>query len=315
MRSFLVASFALLNLVACNPGTSKDDSATGDTSDSGGGGGIAVDLRFSGAAVSDATPDATGEAIWYLDGDTLCEGPMDGSTDASCADGLVNGGQYLVISPDGERMAVVGEVPNQAVAAAGAIGALIGALIGRFSDADQSSPFSVIPGTEGFHVRAVDYPAADVGYLYFTGEDPDSGTIGVFKVDQDGGTPELVASGMGSVPTGLVVAEDGTVYSAADGSLYEGGTEIASGLTLGQPAGLALTPDESTVMVSAVGDGHSEAVLVNRTDRSVSIFDDVISENVGSGGLHRAQQDPTLYAWCGVTAGTTGGGVVYRISF
>jgi len=314
MRSFVLTSLASLTLMACDPTTGKDDSGAGETADTSGGGGVDVSLRFSGDDVVDATPDATGETIWYLDGDALCQGPADGSADATCSEDLVHEGKNLVISPDGERMALAGEAPTQLVGAAGVIGGLIGSLFGGRHSAEGTSGFTLIEGTQGYEAAAVDYPAADTGYVYFSGQDPATGTVGVFKVAEGGGTPVLVASGMSSVPTGIVVAEDGTVYSAADGSLYEGDTAIVSDLTLGEPAGLALTPDESTVMVSAVGDGHSEAVLVNRTDRSTSIFDDVISANVGSGGLHRAQGVPTLYAWCGVTS-TTSGGVVYRISF
>lgn len=319
--------FSILTVVCVSACTASSDSTTKDTStvddsagdtsaDTSGGATVSVEQDFTGGAIVDATPDATATNIWYLDGSSLCMGPDDGSAGAQCDDSLVSAGTNLVVSPDGTRLVVAGQLPDHLVGAAGAIGALIGSLIGRYgATADMDNPFTVIPGTEGYTVTALDYPAADSGYVYFSGLAPDEMVPGIFRIPEDGGTAELVATGMATVPTGVVVASDGTIYSTADGALYEGDTAVATGITLGSPAGVALTPDDSTVMVSALSGpgGHSEVVLVNRTDDTTTVFDDVISANVGSGGLHRAQQVATEYAWCGVTTGS--GGTVYRVDF
>jgi hypothetical protein len=125
-----------------------------------------------------------------------------------------------------------------------------------------------------------------------------------------------LASWEGPPPSGLALAGDGALYAAAGDQVLllgeEGATAIAEGVRLGEPAGIALTPDDSTLMVSSVSEeGHSQVLLIDRQTLAQSTFDEVIGENTGSGGLHRAQDNAAVYGWAGYSSeGTT---TVYRV--
>jgi sugar lactone lactonase YvrE len=153
--------------------------------------------------------------------------------------------------------------------------------------------------------------------LYFTGTDPGTGDQGVWRVQLPDGAVQAVP---GAVP---VEAADGVARSTdavyVVGTGTNGGTlirikdgassKMVDGITLGTPAGIALTLDESTLLVSALADdGSSEVVLVNLDDASVTTFNDVIKANTGSGGVHRAKDENT-FVW----AGSTNTGTVYKI--
>jgi hypothetical protein len=182
---------------------------------------------------------------------------------------------------------------------------------------------TMVAGTEGLGARALHLGDA----LYVAGDDG-SGRGAVYEIPRDGGMATMIASGFPGFVDGIVQAEDGTFYvtgEATAGAGAEGGAlfelvdgepaVLAEGIHLGTPAGVALTPDGATVMVSSLSDeGTSQVVLVAREDGSTSIFDDVIGMNVGSGGLHAADRKPDVLSWCGV-AGGSGGGRVYNVEF
>lgn len=181
---------------------------------------------------------------------------------------------------------------------------------------------TVVAGTEGLGARALHLGDA----LYVAGDDG-SGRGAVFEVPREGGSATLLASGFPGFVDGIVEAEDGTLYvagervagaGAEDGALFEvvdgEPAALTEGIHLGTPAGVSMTPDEATVMVSSLSDaGTSQVVLVAREDGSTTTFDDVIRMNVGSGGLHRASGNPQVLSWCGVSGGAGGG--VYGVEF
>ena len=80
-------------------------------------------------------------------------------------------------------------------------------------------------------------------------------------------------------------------------------------------AGVALTLDESLLLVSAldVTFGTSQVLVINLATQEQGIVNKSIGVNHASGGLHRAH-NRNFMAWCGVTAGG-GGGLVYRVEF
>lgn len=317
MRTSWAAGLLVFVCVGCGDATTTTDSASGGDDSAVESGGASVSAVYTGTDIVDATPDATGENAWYLadGGDSLCVGPMDGSADASCLTGWLYHADNVTFDDSGEHIVVTAAAADQQdalIAAAVAIGIAAGvyaATSGGKKAAADDPGFVYLDETIPYAPVALD--SVD-DWIYFSGTNTGEGSPGVFRVPLAGGDVEVVQTGYPEVPTGIVVSAEGTVYAAAAGALYEGATAIASGLTLGTPAGLALTPDDGSVMVSSLAaDGSSQALLVNRTDHSQTPFNQGISQNVGSGGLHRAQQDESLYAWCGVTVGT--GGTVYRI--
>lgn len=277
-----------LLLLACEPTSKPEDTAsTGDD--------IAVTLEASSdALVPDATPGADGADIAYVtsgDGSALHvvgeDEPLASFTDAVAVVATPDGSSYLV--------ADAGEDAVYSVPVGG-------------------GEATVLSGASAMGVSALEIHTD----LYFSGMDLRDGSGAVYRLALTGGAAELLVSGLPTVPSGLTVSGGGTVYAAGGGAVYEiadgTATPIAEGLTLGDPAGLALTPDDSALMVSSLSEvGTAQALIINLETLETSVFDSGINANVGAAGLHRAQGGATTYGWAGVT--TSGGGVVYRINF
>jgi DNA-binding beta-propeller fold protein YncE len=189
----------------------------------------------------------------------------------------------------------------------------------------SSSGATLVTGTEHTRPRGLAVVQENgVELLYFTGIDPSDDQPAVMKVAAAGGPLTVLAKGSPLVePVGVTVAADGVVYvtdQAAGGDglgsvfrIREGTVEtLATRIRTGDPAGIALTLDESLLLVSALAtDRDSSIVLViDLAQGRQGIINQVIGANIGSGGLHRAQRR-NLLAWCGVTSG--GEGVVYRV--
>jgi hypothetical protein len=172
-------------------------------------------------------------------------------------------------------------------------------------------PVSVTVGRRGAHAESI----------YFSGRSPESGTPGVYRLSGDGSV-EAVYEGEPLVqPSGIALLDDGRVI-VGETSL-DGGTEAAlltlsdgtasvltRGLRSGYPFGIALTPDQSAVIVSAVdNDSWNDAVYtVPVTGGAVTR---VISfeEQLSSAGLKEAASAGT-YAWASTSQN---GGTVYTV--
>lgn len=153
--------------------------------------------------------------------------------------------------------------------------------------------------------------------LYVTGVDPAGGKPAVLVMPTSGGSPKVLATGL-ILPEGIAVTDDGTVFVAdrftgtiarvADGKATA--LRGVKDLSLGEPAGLALTPDSAGLLVSALNSekGTAQVLIVDIASGSTRVFDDVIGANHGAGGLHKAH-DGLSYAWCDVSRS----GGVYRI--
>jgi hypothetical protein len=172
-----------------------------------------------------------------------------------------------------------------------------------------------LDATAGLHPTALDIDedgSSDV--LYFTGTDA-GGSPAVFKlVIGSAGPPTTLASGAPlAMPDGIAVATDGTAYvsDAQAGMKLPGQVlKVAGGKATvfgpefkpGTPAGIAITLDDSKLLVSSVdpASGTSQVVAVQTKDAVSSTFNDVIKANSVSGGIHRARVRD-IYAWAGKT--------------
>jgi sugar lactone lactonase YvrE len=183
-----------------------------------------------------------------------------------------------------------------------------------------------LSGTEGTRPQGLDVVSQN-GHdvLCFTGRDPMSREAAVFKMAATGdAAPTIVASGSPLVdPDGLAVTHTGTVYVTDHSSVgkvfkLDGGaiTCVVENTPLGEPAGIALTADESQLLVSALQSTVTRAqiLVVDLATHQTKSITGVIGANRDAGGLHRAHNLNT-FSWCGVTAGTGGMGVVYRVNF
>jgi sugar lactone lactonase YvrE len=173
-----------------------------------------------------------------------------------------------------------------------------------------------LAGTAGLLPRGVE---AKGDTLYLTGVDPQSGTPAVFALPAGGGQARVLASGL-VLPDGIAVRDDGAVFvtDRFGGRVLRvaGGTATPlaglSDVVLGQPAGLALSGDGKSLLVSSLdpGRGTAQVLIVDIAAGTSRVFDDVIGKNHGAGGLHRSP-DGGAYAWADSTAAARGG--VYRL--
>jgi len=182
---------------------------------------------------------------------------------------------------------------------------------------------------QGFSPRSVTLGPSE--QLYFSGVDPQSGQPGVFALS--GGAVTTVFSGAPLIdPSGIAVFADGRLL-VADTRLFDGAVDpraldgeagvvliergvarvFATGFATGFPAGIALTLDESTLIVSGQGPERSDTVyLVNvaHPDQAATPVTAAFSAfQDSSAGLKRAHAENT-FIWASLSAG---GGTVFRI--
>lgn len=178
----------------------------------------------------------------------------------------------------------------------------------------------------GSRPRAV--TISEQGEVYFSGSSDDGGEPGVFLLSGNSATPVFTGPPLVD-PSGIAVRKDGTLL-VADTRLFDGETELgneagivrisdgqasvwASGFATGYPAGIALTLDEKTLIISGEGPDRSDTVYLVDTSApsappgvvtaSFSTYQD------SSAGLKRARNSNT-FIWASLAAD---GGTVYRI--
>jgi hypothetical protein len=181
---------------------------------------------------------------------------------------------------------------------------------------------SKLGGTEGFYpgglvVAKTEGPNGTPA-LWFTGRDPASGARGVFTVALSGGAPSPVATGAPfAEPGGVAVAKDGRIF-VADALASDGlsalvkveageATRFVESIGVGFPAGIILTHDESTVIVSGLDPVTRRDVVyfVNAATKEVTTMTDTVGAFHEPAGLHRAH-DTNVFAWADSQANETG---------
>jgi hypothetical protein len=164
----------------------------------------------------------------------------------------------------------------------------------------------------------------DRDVLYIAGIAPANRRAALWRLAPGTGEPpeQLLHGSPLALADGVAVASNGKVYVAGyrgavstQGVVLEvdGGRTrpLVNGVRLGSPAGIALTLDESLLLVSSLAaDGSAQVLLVDLASGATSIFNDVIGANRASGGLHRAHRASYL-AW--VDRGLPGQGRIYGV--
>lgn len=188
-----------------------------------------------------------------------------------------------------------------------------------------------LPGTAGTMPRALDViRQGGQDKVYFCGREAGDGESTVFEIAAAGGQAATLRHKGAplSAAGGIIAAADGTLYIADRGSQPDqGGVYRLSGTTMtrlggniftGQPPGIALTPDNRTVVVSSLHptNGTAQVVLIDVQTGSTSVFNRVIGSNINAGGLHPARNASGAtgtYAWVDGGDGSGGGGGIYRL--
>lgn len=147
------------------------------------------------------------------------------------------------------------------------------------------------------------------GKVYFTGRDPASGEPGVFVLEGD--SPRaMVTGGMMKSPSGLDVAEDGTIYvadaaaaSEVDDAQVTGSghgvvfqivertvTVVSAGFHAGYPTGIALSGSKIAVSVYAHRETQSAILWIDRHDPTNTVLTTKSLEGIDrSAGLHQSK--------------------------
>lgn len=178
----------------------------------------------------------------------------------------------------------------------------------------------------GYSPRAI--TVAEDGRVFFSGVNVDSGQPGVFEL-RDGNAISVFEGAPFVDPSGIAVHSDGNLL-VADTRLFDGSTEVsseagivrvqdgrasilASGFATGYPAGIALTRDEKTLLVSGEGPDRSDTVFLIDVSQPEAepraVRADFSRYQDASAGLKRAH-DSNTFIWASLAAD---GGTVFRI--
>jgi hypothetical protein len=271
----------------------------------------------------DATPSPNGDMVFFTarnaDGAGVFKSAASGGTPAVVYVGdPISGPVGITVSTDSQKVYIAD--PGASV-----------------NDVDEGVLWAVttsggtpaaVNGTGGYAPRGlVLMNEAGVDAIYFTGKSPTDGVPGVFKVHAVGGTVQTIAKGGPfSDPHGIAVTKEGLIYvvdSAADdltaGSArvieVKGGTAtiLQEGLKVGFPAGIALSQDDSSILISALDPATSkdQVVRIDLVSKQQTVNNNVISGFDEAAGLHRAA-NAEAYAWCDSSA--DGSGTVYLLT-
>jgi len=155
--------------------------------------------------------------------------------------------------------------------------------------------------------------------IVFSGVDAADGQPGVFDLPASGGAPTALAKGIPLAdPSGVAIASSGEVYvcdtlsradkTAAIFTISRGVVnELATGLHVGFPCGIALSRDEATLLVLARGPvtGTDEVLVIDVATQAVTKVTAGLDGYSEPGGLHRAK-DADVFAFVDGKAQGTG---------
>jgi len=262
-------------------------------------------------AAIDASPDPTGRVIYFTaagrTGPGIFRVPAAGGAHQPVFVGVpLRGASELAVSNDARQLFVADH-------AAGRI----------FVVAVAGGTPHVLEGTTGTAPRGLELQDRAGGeYLIYTGKDPRNGRPAVLGISVRGAVrPTILLEGaVLHNPDGIAVSKSGAIYvSDQAGSRgrvlrIDAGrvTTVKAGLTLGRPAGIALTLDQSKLLVSSVNPAtrRAQVLIIDTRSGRTTTFDSVIGANRNPGGLHRARHAQSM-AWADVSRA----GRVYRIDF
>jgi len=261
----------------------------------------------------DATPSPDGTRVYYLATTLDEQGEESAGVFAVAAVGgkgatpeTLSTGDPLV-TPVGITTSLDGTTLYVADTAASAL----------FSLQSAGGTPSALSGTEGYQPAGLTVARRkQEERLFFTGRDPQRGAAGLFSVPASGGAVQLEASGeLFAQPGGVVLSAVGDAFVVDMGEhtarvlrVHEGKTEtFVSGIGVGFPAGITLTHDEHTLIVSGLDPNtrHDVVYFVDVASGKLSQLTQVVGAFSEAAGLHRAH-DKDVFAWADSRANASG---------
>lgn len=257
----------------------------------------------------DATPSPDGSRVYYTAVSHAGGEPTPGVFAVPAKGGAVETlalGEPLTapvnisVSLDGSRLFV-------ADPAAGAV----------FTLAAEGGTPSPLAGTQGYVPSGLTIAKQGEEYLYFTGRALETGVPGLFRIAAAGGVVEPIVMGAPlSEPAGVVLDSRGDAYvvDAGEGASARvvrvragRASVLVAGIGVGFPAGITVTRDDSTLLVSGLDPATRRDVVYFVDSASATV--ERLSKTVGAfaepAGLHRAH-DADVFAWADSEANTTG---------
>lgn len=173
---------------------------------------------------------------------------------------------------------------------------------------------------------------SDDGRIFFSGIDETTGEAGVFTLSGSAvlrvfaGAPLVDPSGIAVLKNGGVLVADTRLFDGASGGaktlaseagvvlIQDGQASIfATGFATGYPAGIALTTDDKSLIISGEGRDRSDTVYIvdvaNPQAPKTIVTDKFSAYQDSSAGLKRAH-DSNTFIWASLAAN---GGTVYLI--
>ncbi len=278
----------------------------------------------------DATPDTAGTNIYFTGVDATGLPAVFKVKSSGGAITKVASGDPLVAP---FNIATGGTGDELYVADPGAEQATDRGVIWKMGTGSGETP-TAVSGSDGLAVRGlVINVESSADQLYFTGVDDSSGAANVYKLKASGGTATaLIANGNTLVdPSGVAIAGNGDIYVAdtVGGSdreaqivkIHSGAAAVwVTGIKVNYPAGLALTNDDATLMVSSLvpSAGSDQIIQIStatKTQKPFTMSGTVdLSKLIEAGGMHRGITN-NIFAWVDGSAGAMNTGAVYLLQF
>jgi DNA-binding beta-propeller fold protein YncE len=268
----------------------------------------------------DSTPDLSGTTIYFTAGGPHGPGIFRAPFAGGAATEVSTGSPF--VQPRGIAMSQDGQKIFVTDAAAGQGGAIF------FVPLTPGSQPVLLPGSAGTAPEDLDVVSqGGKRMVYFSGKDPGTGQPAVLALPVAGAkTPRVVAEGAPLVtPDGVAVTHTGVVYVADRAAAGSGMgkifkivnhrvTPILNLVRTGNPAGIALTRDDSVLLVSALQlhRQRDQVLLVDLASLHTGSVTKVVSQNHSAGGVHAQPEGlgalaehivrPQLFSWADTTA-------------
>lgn len=269
----------------------------------------------------DSTPDPLGNFIYFIAIGKRGPGVFRVAATANSPVVEIAAG-YPFVSPSGIAISTDGLLLYIADAQAWSDEGLSGQIFVLPTSGGTPIPLPGAAGTKSRNLDVVREDGSEV--IYYSGRNPQRRQAAIFRLPvKRNSNARIVAQGAPLVePDGIAVTRTGEVFVSDHASAGNGRGNIfrikgrsirliTNPVVMGNSAGIALTLDESTLMVSShQRNGYDQVLIVDLRTLRTQVFTDVVGQNTDAGGLHRAHER-NIFSWADFTAG--GQGLVYVV--